>query len=492
MRDSAFEIMHALAERGCAAFIVGGAVRDLLLDREPEDYDLVTIAPPELVQEVAASHGWPARETGKSFGVLTLFIHGQPLEVATARTEWYGRDSHRPAGVSFSDDINTDLARRDFTINAMAQGLDGRIIDPFGGQKDLAAGLIRTVGAAEERFREDALRPFRAVRFAAQFGFGLDERLLEAIPGALYRVSGLAVERVCAELEKILLAPQARRGLDLLVRSGLAGASCRSRAGGLEENVPILPELRRLRGLPQNPLFHRFDVWEHTLAAVTAAPPEPTLRWAALLHDVAKGLPGVRGVNKYGGLADRGHDRVGAQMAAAILSRLRLPVSRQKRVVWLVKSHMVALPDDRAILTRWLKRRSPSFDSQAELKEAVQQLFALRRADLAAGIINPAWQKVRQVEEHLDQILAELPFYVAELQISGGDVAQKLGSGPQIGKFLGDVLDRVIAGHFPNCREALLDALDRKTRRLKMNGARGRPVDRPIVPLPGDTKGTRG
>jgi tRNA nucleotidyltransferase (CCA-adding enzyme) len=467
VRALAFKVIRALEERGFAAFIVGGAVRDMLLGREPEDYDIVTTAPPEQVRDVATFNGWQAKETGKAFGVMMVLIQGKSLEVATARTEWYGRDSHRPEGVRFSASINADLARRDFTINAMAMGLDGRIIDPFGGQKDLDAGLIRTVGNAAERFSEDALRPFRAMRFAAQFGFDLDDRLLEAIPGTLYRVSGLAVERVRAELEKILLAPQARQGLDLLVRSGLANASCRRRINGVEEIVPILPELGRLRGLTQNPNYHRFDVWGHTLAALTAAPPELTLRWAALLHDLAKGLPGVRGKNKYGGLADRGHDQVGAQMAADILSRLHLSVSRQKRIVWLVKNHMVALPHDRSVITRWLKRRSRSFGSQAELKEAVHQLFALRYADLAAGIVDPAWRKVREVERLKDEVLTAVPFYVAELKISGGDVAQELGSGPQVGKFLADVLDRVIAGQLPNRREPLLDALARRARRLK-------------------------
>lgn len=467
-RIPAFKVMRVLVERGFKAFIVGGAVRDMLLGRDPGDYDLVTTALPETVRDVAASQGWPALETGKTFGVLTVLVHGRPLEVATTRTEWYGRDSHRPAGVCFFADIKTDLSRRDFTINAMAMGLDGRIIDPYGGQKDLDAGLIRTVGSAAERFKEDALRPFRAVRFAAQLGFALDTRLWEAIPGSLHRINGLAVERVRDELDKILLAPQARRGLKLLVNSGLSDAFCRSRTDGLEKKIPILPELKRLRGLPQNPLFHRLDVWEHTLSAVEAAPFVPVLRWAALLHDVAKGLPGVRGRNKYGGLADRGHDRVGAQMAAGILSRLRLPVSQRKRVVWLVKNHMVALPAERKVLVRWLRRRSRSFASQAELKEAVHQLFALRRADLAAGIIAPAWPKVREVEQELARIFLELPFYVAELKISGGDVARELGSGPQVGKFLTDVLDRVIAGHFPNCREDLQHALARRVRRLEL------------------------
>ncbi|NMB34719.1 MAG: CCA tRNA nucleotidyltransferase [Firmicutes bacterium] len=458
--------MRALEGRGFEAYLVGGAVRDLLLGKKPEDYDLVTTAPPESVQKIAALQGWPALETGRAFGVLTVLVQGRPLEVATARTEWYGRDSHRPAGVRFSASIDADLARRDFTINAMAMDLGGRITDPFGGQRDLAAGQIRAVGNAAERFKEDALRPFRAVRFAAQLGFELDEQLLRAIPGALYRIDGLAVERVRAELEKILLAPQARRGFELLVYTGLADASCRYRAGGSEKKVPILPELKRLRGLPQNPRYHRFDVLKHTLLAVEAAPFEPTLRWAALLHDVAKGLPGVRGRNKHGGLTDRGHDRVGAEIAAGILSRLRLPASLRKRVIWLVRNHMVALPAKRATLIRWLKRRSRSFGNQAELQEAVQQLFALRRADLAAGIIDPAWQKVREVEQMLKQIFEELPFYVAELEISGGEVAQKLGGGPQVGKFLADLLDRVIAGRLPNRREFLQTALERRVRRL--------------------------
>jgi tRNA nucleotidyltransferase (CCA-adding enzyme) len=468
VRVSALEVISALKGRGFEAYLVGGAVRDLLLGRQPEDYDVVTTAPPGLVQEMAVLYGWQAKGAGKAFGVIMLIVRGKPIEVATARTEWYGRDSHRPAGVSFAANIEADLARRDFTVNAMAMDLGGRLIDPFGGQKDLAAGLIRTVGCATERFTEYALRPFRAVRFAAQLGFELDTELWEAIPETLDRIGGLAVERVCAELEKILIAPQASRGLDLLVRSGLAGASCRNSVKGVASSVPILPELQRLRGLPQNPLFHRFDVWGHTLAAVAAAPPELTLRWAALLHDVAKGLPGVRGKNKYGGLADRGHDRVGAEMAAGILSRLRLPDYRCQRVVWLVKNHMVALPYNRTVITRWLKRRARSFGSQAELKEAVHQLFTLRYADLAGGIVDPAFHKVRAVEKLKDAVLAEVPFYVAELKISGGTVAGALGSGPQVGEFLADLLNRVIAGRLPNSPAALQDALARRVRRLQM------------------------
>jgi tRNA nucleotidyltransferase (CCA-adding enzyme) len=467
MRASAFKVLRALKKHGFEAFIVGGAVRDLLLDRKPEDFDLVTTATPGMVRDIATMHGWRTKETGKAFGVMTVIIHGQPFEVATARTECYGRDSHRPAGVQFSDSIRTDLARRDFTINAMAMGLDGAIIDPYGGREDLAAGLIRTVGSAVERFREDALRPFRALRFAAQLGFEVEESLLKAIPDSLGRIGGLAVERVLAELEKILVAPQARRGLELLVQTGLAGAACRRRSNGQEQNMPILPELERLVGLPQNPCYHLYDVWEHTLATVAAIPPELILRWAALLHDVAKGLPGVRGRNKHGGLSDPGHDKVGAQIAAVILSRLQLPVSRQKRIVWLVRNHMVALPCDRSVLIRWLKRRSLFFGSQAELREAVRQLIVLRHADLAAGKVNPDWQMVMQVEEMLDRVLATVPFYTAELKISGGDVAHQLGSGPQVGKFLADVLERVIAGRLPNSREALLNALTCRARRLK-------------------------
>ena len=467
MRALAFKVVRALQDQGFQAFIVGGAVRDMLLGKEPEDYDIVTTALPGMVRRIAASHGWHVRETGRAFGVSMLVVRGKPLEVATARTEWYGQDSHRPAGVCFSTSIESDLARRDFTINAMAMGLDGHIIDPFGGRKDLNAGLIRAVGNAAERFSEDALRPFRAVRFAAQLGFDLDGRLLEAVPGTLHRIKGLAVERVRTELEKILLAPHVRRGLVFLVDSGLAGASCLHRIDGKEKNVPVLPELERLPGLPQNPHFHRFDVWGHTLAAVEAIPPELTLRWAALLHDVAKGLPGIRGKNKYGGLADRGHDRLGAEMAAAILSRLLLPVSRQKRVVWLVRNHMVALPCNRAVITRWLKRRSSFFTSQAELKDAVRQLFTLRYADLAAGIVDPAWHKVRGVEELKEEILEEVPFYTSELKISGGEVALALGSGPQVGRFLDNLLAMVIAGQLSNCRKALVDALARRVRRLK-------------------------
>lgn len=460
-------IIHALKERGYETYIVGGAVRDILLGKQHIDYDLVTFAQPDEVKAIALSNGWVTINVGKAFGVIVVVIDGISYEVATARTEWYGEDSHRPAGVHFANSIDADLARRDFTVNAMAMDIDGRIIDPFGGQKDLEAGIIRTVGSAEARFKEDALRMFRAGRFAAQLGFKIDSEIIEAVPKALYRTSGLSLERVRNEIEKILIAPYAQIGLDYLVRSGLGNATCKYRHYGTDYQVEILPELLHLPGVQQNPRYHYYDVWGHTLEAISWIPADITLRWAALLHDIAKGLPGVRELNDQGEITDHGHDKVGAEIADKILTRLQVSAPIRERVVWLLKNHMIHFPTKENVV-RWLKKRAKSFSSQEQLKKAVSQLVALRRADIiASGYGSDGLCDLIEQEKVLNGALATIPFYVQELKIKGGEIAKVLGKGPQVSRFQQNLLERVIAGQLPNRRDSLLDALSRKAERIK-------------------------
>ena len=291
--EGEFWLLKELEKRGFKAYIVGGAVRDKLMGKIPQDVDILTTAPPGVVEEIGKRSQWKVKGVGRAFGVSLLILDGKPYEVAAARKESYGLDSHRPEKVEYTSNIKQDLSRRDFTINSMAMDTKGRILDPFNGRDDLEKGIIRAVGDPQERFREDALRSFRAVRFAAQLGFDIEDRTLAAIKTCRDRIAGLSVERVRDELIKILISTHVSKGLGTLVDTGLAGCICRCTENGVNREVGILPEILHLVDLPQSPRYHTLDGFRHTLAVVQNTP-DITLRTAALLHDIAKGLPGIR------------------------------------------------------------------------------------------------------------------------------------------------------------------------------------------------------
>lgn len=463
--DGAAVIINQMEQAGHTTFIVGGAVRNRLLGIPLKDIDLVTLGSPEDICDVAEKNNWKTHLVGRKFGIVIIAIDGKAYEVASARKEQYGEDSHRPEKVEFVHDIKEDLARRDFTINAMALDSSGRLIDPFGGQEDVEKRIIRAVGDPVERFSEDGLRSFRAVRFAAELGFEIESETLKAIPATLFRVMGLSAERVYSELEKIVVAANAAHGLQLLIDTGLAGAICTSHREGVWRTVPILEELLHLQGLPQNPRYHLLDAWEHTLATVEGVPPEPTLRWAALFHDVGKGKEGVRGYNKYGELSDPGHAKVSAGVAQEVLSRLKAPKSMADRVAWLVYNHM-SLPDaDFDAVVKWLRRRSGEFGWYQEMEEAVGQLFTLCRADAAATKISDDFSWLEEIKVIFATVFKEVPFYHSDLAIGGKEVADLLGAGPQVRHFLDSLLVRVQQGELENNPADLEQALEKKFRR---------------------------
>ena len=379
-------LLEALNDKGYEAYTVGGAVRDLLLGKEAHDYDVTTSAKPDEIKAVASEQGWHIVEIqGTKFGVTLIVIHGVSIETATFRGEAYGSDSHRPEQVWYAQTLREDVLRRDFTINALAMDKEGRIYDYVGGQKDLKKKRLVTVGEPQRRFSEDALRLFRACRFTAQLDFLPDKAMLRAMPEAFSRVEGLSLERVHSEIEKLLLAPYAYKGLDILVRSGLGSCSCRKKHDGEYEPVPILPELAHLAQTPQSRPFHLFDAWFHTLAVVAHTPADLTLRYAALFHDIAKGLPGIRGIHD-GRLTDYGHDEKGAEMAHAILSRWGVPEKMARRVAWLVKIHMkfhYFANTGQGDVDKWLRKEALKgpFNRSGELAEAVIQASQVAAAD---------------------------------------------------------------------------------------------------------------
>jgi putative nucleotidyltransferase with HDIG domain len=315
-------MLSKVAEVVAPVYQVGGSVRDLLYGREPKDYDFSTPLLPDDIERRIRDAGKRVYLTGRRFGTLGMKVDGHYVEVTTFRTERYDKDSRKPV-VEFVDEITHDLSRRDFTVNAMAKRVDGSLIDPFGGQQDLRNGVIRAVGKATERFNDDPLRMLRAFRFAAQFGFSIEQGTLDALDKRAHRVLMVSRERWAQELDKLLLGRYARLSLDLLGRSQLLRF--------------VLPELALQVGYDQNNSHHQHTLWEHTIRVVGGTPEVLEQRWAALLHDVGK--PFVRE-----DLEDRSrylkHDLLGAELVLSVASRLRWSNDLRDAVYALVRDHM--------------------------------------------------------------------------------------------------------------------------------------------------------
>ena len=369
-----------------------------------------------------------------------------------------------------------DLARRDFTINAIALDIDGRVIDYFNGLEDLKNRELRTVGKASQRFAEDALRMFRACRFISQLGVTCDAEVFAAITEQLPRVSGLSMERVRTEINKLMKGEFVNLGLDALVRSGLADQSCRNRQNGKEKQIPILPELSALVGVPQNPNFHSHDVWNHTLKAVSFGEKSLEVRWALLLHDIGKGQPTVRGFDNEGNPTDYGHEELSALMAEKILRRFQFSASFVKRVVWLIANHMqlgFRVGKDEYGTKRWLRKvaLSGAFRWNKDLQEAFSQLTSVCLADLAATKAHE--QEIitmRMYNEELLRLAADMPVHTSDLLLSGKQIAKMLGSKEKLPQIMQILLKRVQDGTMENSEKALTEAVKKWQQRRLQDG----------------------
>jgi len=365
-RNAAVEIVRTLRQHGHQAYLVGGCVRDLLLRREPADYDVSTDATPAEVMRI-----FPRTfEVGAQFGVVLVPVkslstdcepapgasHPDSIEVATFRNDGVYTDGRHPESVSFTTDPKEDVQRRDFTINGlMLDPLDGdAVLDYVGGRADLEAGIVRTIGRPHRRFAEDTLRMLRAVRFAARFGYAIDPATFSAIRELAPRIRQVSHERVRDELTKMLTEGRARRAFELLDESGL-----------LHE---VLPEVERMKGVEQPPQFHpEGDVWVHTLLLLEKLEPgaSPTLAWGALLHDVGK--PPTFRVAPDRIRFDH-HVEVGVRIAEQICERLRFSNHAREQIAALVANHM-RFADVRNMRESTFKRflRLPVFDEHLAL-----------------------------------------------------------------------------------------------------------------------------
>ncbi|MBX6378653.1 MAG: HD domain-containing protein, partial [Clostridia bacterium] len=370
----------------------------------------------------------------------TLVVGGHPVEVTTLRAEGPYADGRRPSAVRFHDDVEADLARRDFTINAMALSWpDGRWVDPWHGREDLRRGLIRTVGDPGRRFREDGLRLLRAVRLAAELGFRLEDATHLALACHADALERIAAERVGAELDRLLLADGAAAGLRVLFYAGLAAV--------------VLPELALMVGHPQNPEWHAFPVLEHTLEVIRLVPRRRTTRWAALFHDAGK--PFCRSVDARG-VHFHGHDRAGAALFRAAAARLRLPGDLARRVEALVAHHMFPFEMGAKGMRRLLARLGP---------DGVDDLLALKLADLVGTggrQVSPAveaWETYRR--RFREVTAATTALSTADLAVDGYDVMRVLGTppGPVVGRALAALLEEVLEEPSRNRRDYLLGRL---------------------------------
>ncbi len=459
------QALAILNEAGFEAYVVGGAVRDMILDREPEDYDIVTNARPDEIQLLAEKNGIASKgEVGKDFGVVLLVVEKHTIEVASYRNEIYGADSHRPAEVWYCDKLSEDLGRRDFTINAMAMSSDGELIDIYNGQEDLRNKVLRTVGNPEKRFDEDALRMFRACRFVAQLGFAPDDSIKRAIKRNLERVRGLSLERVRMELDKLLVGNYVAQGLELMTASELLGESCRLRKEGEYINVPILPEILKIVGVPQNPEHHLYDVWGHTLEAMKHSDGSLEVAWAILLHDIAKGKEGVRKLDENGQPTDHGHEKVGAEMAADILRRLGYNKEFITLVCWLIGNHMhygVNIDRPNESVLKWVRRtaREGPFRITKDMAEAFKKLVAVCVADMAACNVHE--QEVMSAQIFGTKLIVmayEMPVHTSDLNVSGKDIAEYLTKKVDLGTLMQILLRRVQDGNLKNTEAALMEA----------------------------------
>lgn len=425
------KIVNRLAEGGFHGYLVGGAVRDLLLEKKPTDWDLATDALPEEVEALFPN----SIPTGKSFGTITLNTAGNFLEITTLREELGYRDGRHPDTVRFGEDLLRDLERRDFTINAIAYDFNSkRLCDPFQGRRDLHRGVLKAVGDPRRRFAEDGLRMFRFYRFLATTDLRPDRATAAAVnPAGAERLSR---ERIRDELSKLLVGDFPRRGLEGLKKSGLLPS--------------ILPELDLDRTATAGDRSYG-NLWEHLLAATETIQPLLHLRWAALLHDIAKPLckfEDERGSHFYG------HDQAGAAISRVILKRLRYPNAVIDKVSNLIERHMFSLPfnsPDTAI-RRLAAKVGP---------ENLTDLLELRRADLVAtGRLDyQVWQAWRDLTGRIAKLTAEKElFTLKNLAVNGDDLMKrlKLPPGPQVGAILKYLWEAVIDRPEINNRERLL------------------------------------
>lgn len=433
-------------EAGFEAYLVGGAVRDMIRGKVASDWDLATNAQPE--QVVSIFH--KVIPTGIAHGTVTVLFMGHSIEVTTYRTESDYSDGRHPDSVNYARTIEEDLSRRDFTMNAIAASLDdGSLVDPFEGQKDIREKLIRTVGNPYDRFNEDGLRPIRAIRFATQLGFTIVPETMVAIPASLEKTASISVERFRDEFIKILKSPEPSVGLKLLEETGILKI--------------FIPELISCKDVEQADCrgFHQFDVLTHLYYACDGAPAHKELvRLAALLHDIGKprakrtkSLPDGQPIFTF-----YNHEKYSEDMSLNLMTRLKFSKAEINTVCHLVKNHMFHYESNwsNAAVRRFLFRVTP---------EALEDLFDLRMADvygmtrtLPVLKEGPWSSNLLELKDRIEELTSQQQILgLKDLAVNGKDLmTEGIPAGKQLGTILNQLLETVLDDPSQNTKEQLL------------------------------------
>lgn len=426
-----YGLICRLEDQGIGAYVVGGAVRDLIMGKEPCDYDMAAECTPEELRK--AFEGYQSFDVGILFGTLTVFSGERYVEITCCRKENEYTDHRRPDSVEYCKKIEEDLCRRDFTINAMAMGKDGELIDPFGGKADIENKVIRSVGDPEKRFREDALRILRALRFSSCLGFEIEEVTKKAISACRELLSCVSAERVFAELKKLIMGEN--------VFSVLHEFSA--------EICTIIPELLPAVGFDQHNSYHIYTVYDHIARAVEECPFDTDIRLAMLLHDVGK--PPLFFIDEKGIGHFWGHPELSEKMAREILLRLKADRRTVDHVCHLIKYHDVRPEATRKSLHKYVSKVG---------FEAALELIHVRRAD----VLSQAPQYFYQLEglRESERIIKELQeegacVSISDMKINGKDLVDMgFPEGKRVGETLRYLLKRIIKENIKNDREELL------------------------------------
>ena len=423
--------INLLQSAGFEAYAVGGCVRDSLLGKTPNDWDITTSAKPEDMKSVFIN--FHCIDTGIKHGTVTVVIDGEPLEITTFRLDGEYEDNRHPKSVTFTSNLGADLGRRDFTVNAMAYSKMTGTVDLFGGENDLKNKIIRCVGDPDRRFNEDALRILRALRFASALDFEIEEKTAQSLLKNCALLGNISEERISKELLKLVCGKGAKRILTDF-------------APVLFE---ILPELQPMYKNSHDNPHHCYDIYEHTLIAVESIDPEPTLRFAMLLHDCGK--PAVKKFDENGVAHFYGHQRISAEISAQILARLKVSNKFRDEILFLVSNH-----------DRWElyenTEKMPRYLSKFGL-DGVLNLLKVMRADVLAQ--SPEYRyrldQIADAEEIAKNLAAQKPcLSLSELQINGRTLMDiGIPQGRKLGAVLAQLLDEVIDGVTKNTQEAL-------------------------------------
>ena len=426
-------IINKLETCGYEAYIVGGAIRNILLNKKPKDYDIGTNATPNEIEEVFSDFKTIA--VGKKFGTIVVSQNAGDVEITTFRKDGSYMDGRRPEWVSFSESIIEDLSRRDFTINAMAYNVETGLVDPFGGKEDLEKRLIKTVGNAEERFEEDYLRILRAVRFSTEYKFSIEENTFKAGRKYAHNIINVSEERIREEFFKILLSDTPSNGIIILEKMGIL-------------NI-ILKELVDTIGFDQKNPNHEKELYEHILCVLDNVEPILNLRLAALFHDIGKVHTQVldkEGIGHY-----YNHDKIGAKMAEDILKRFKVPNELIRKTTILILEHM---NHHNEFSEKGLKRLIRRVG-----EDEIFNLFSLQKADIKCSNKSASIDHIIGREKKVKYILENKEVInINQLNINGNDLIEMgFKEGKIIGETLNHLLDRVMEEPELNKKEILKD-----------------------------------